>query len=52
MAVPKGFGPKIRTELVSQQPLMAPVSIRADRSGTLKVSVDGKPYGELPGAGA
>jgi hypothetical protein len=31
MVVPKGFGPKIKTELVSQQPLMAPVTHGAGR---------------------
>ncbi|WP_300449240.1 D-alanyl-D-alanine carboxypeptidase family protein [Accumulibacter sp.] len=47
IAVPKGFGPKIRTELVSQQPLMAPVA-QGQALGTLKVSVDGKPFGDYP----
>lgn len=47
MAVPKGFGPKVQADLVSQQPLIAPVSA-GQAVGTLKVSVDGKPYGEFP----
>lgn len=47
VAVPKGFGAKIRTELVSQQPLMAPVA-QGQMLGTLKVSMDGKPYGDYP----
>jgi D-alanyl-D-alanine carboxypeptidase (penicillin-binding protein 5/6) len=47
IAVPKGFGPKIRTELVSQQPLIAPVTL-GQMLATLKVSIDDKPYGEYP----
>jgi D-alanyl-D-alanine carboxypeptidase (penicillin-binding protein 5/6) len=47
LAVPKGFGPRLKTELVSQQPLLAPVT-RGQVLGTLKVSMDGKPYGEYP----
>jgi len=47
IAVPKGFGPKIKTELVSQQPLIAPVSL-GQVLATLKVSIDDKPYGDYP----
>ena len=47
IVVPKGFGPKIKTELVSQQPLMAPVTL-GQTLATLKVSLDGKPYGDYP----
>ena len=47
LAVPKGFAPRLQTELVSQQPLMAPVSA-GQNIATLKVSLDGKPYGEYP----
>jgi len=47
VAVPKGFAPKIRTELVSAQPLMAPVAL-GQPLGTLKVSVDGKPFADYP----
>ena len=47
IAVPKGFGPKIRSELVSQQPLIAPIAL-GQVLGTLKVSVDDKPYGDYP----
>jgi D-alanyl-D-alanine carboxypeptidase (penicillin-binding protein 5/6) len=58
IVVPKGFAPKIRTELVSQQPLIAPVA-SGQVLATLKVSVDDKPYGdyrvlaleEVPAAG-
>jgi len=47
IVVPKGYGPKIKTELVSQQPLLAPVTL-GQPLATLKVSVDGKPYGDYP----
>jgi D-alanyl-D-alanine carboxypeptidase (penicillin-binding protein 5/6) len=47
VAVPKGESGKLKAELVSQQPLVAPVS--ADqRVGTLRVTLDGKPYAEYP----
>ena len=47
LAVPKGTGKALQVELVSQQPLMAPIQ-RGQTVGTLKVSLEGKPYGEYP----
>ena len=47
ISVPKGFAPRLKTELVSKQPLLAPVSA-GQVVATLKVSLDGKPYGEYP----
>ncbi len=47
LAVPKGFGPKVQADLVSQQPLVAPISA-GQTVGTMKVSIDGKPYGDFP----
>jgi D-alanyl-D-alanine carboxypeptidase (penicillin-binding protein 5/6) len=47
IAVPKGFGARIRSELVSQQPLIAPV-VQGQVLATLKVSFDDKPYGDYP----
>jgi D-alanyl-D-alanine carboxypeptidase (penicillin-binding protein 5/6) len=47
VAIPKGTNEKIKAELVSQQPLVAPVS-RGQRVGALKVSYDGRPLGEYP----
>ncbi|HEX5802976.1 MAG TPA: D-alanyl-D-alanine carboxypeptidase family protein [Azospira sp.] len=47
VAVPKGFAPKVQAELVSQQPLLAPVSA-GQVVGTMKVSIDGKHYGDYP----
>ena len=45
--VPKGEADKLKAELVSQQPLLAPLS-QGQRVGTLRVSFDGKPLGEYP----
>lgn len=47
LAIPKGYGAKLKAELVSQQPLFAPV-MPGQRVGTVRVSLDGKPYGEYP----
>jgi len=47
LAVPKGFAAKVQADLVSQQPLIAPVEA-GQVVGTMKVSVDGKPYGDYP----
>ncbi|MFT3961941.1 D-alanyl-D-alanine carboxypeptidase family protein [Propionivibrio sp.] len=47
ISVPKGFASRVKTELLSQQPLMAPVAA-GQPVGTLKVSFDGKPYGDYP----
>ena len=47
LAVPKGFGPKVKADLVSQQPLIAPIDA-GQVVGTMKVSVDDKPYGDYP----
>jgi D-alanyl-D-alanine carboxypeptidase (penicillin-binding protein 5/6) len=45
VAVPKGEADKLKAELVSQQPLLAPLS-QGQRVGTLRVSFEGKPLGE------
>jgi len=45
LAVPKGQANKLQAELVSQQPLMAPVQV-GQTVATLKISLDGKAYGE------
>ncbi|MDR3300339.1 MAG: D-alanyl-D-alanine carboxypeptidase [Candidatus Accumulibacter sp.] len=47
IAVPKGFAPRLKTELLSRQPLMAPVAA-GQFVGTLKVSLDDKPYADFP----
>ena len=47
VTVPKGEAEKLKAELVSQQPLVAPLS-KGQRIGVLRVTHDGKPYGEYP----
>ena len=46
-AIPKGTNEKIQAELVTQQPLTAPVS-KGQKVGSIKVSYDGRPLGEYP----
>jgi D-alanyl-D-alanine carboxypeptidase (penicillin-binding protein 5/6) len=46
-AVPKGQATKLKVQLISQQPLVAPVS-RGSRIGTLKLTLGDQPYGEYP----
>ncbi len=45
IAVPKGLGDKVTTQFVPQPRLIAPIQA-GQAVGTLKVTVDGKPYGE------
>ena len=47
ITVPKGEAEKLKAELLTQQPLVAPVT-QGQRVGTLRVSHDGKPIGEYP----
>ena len=47
VSVPKGYGDKLQAELVSTQPLVAPVR-QGQVIGTLKLTLEGKPYGEYP----
>ena len=42
-----GASVAVLDDLVSEQPLLAPVSA-GQRVGTIKVSLDGKPVGEYP----
>lgn len=48
LSLPKGVASnpeRIKVEVVSRQPLLAPVK-QGDRIATLKLTVDGKPYGD------
>ena len=45
VSVPRGLADKVKADLISQQPLVAPVNA-GQRVGTIKVSLDGKPLGE------
>jgi len=47
VTVPKGEADKLKAELVSQQPLVAPLT-KGQRVGVLRVTHDGKPFGEYP----
>jgi D-alanyl-D-alanine carboxypeptidase (penicillin-binding protein 5/6) len=47
LTVPKGQADKIKGELVTQSPLIAPVTA-GQRVGSLRVSLDGKSAGEYP----
>jgi serine-type D-Ala-D-Ala carboxypeptidase (penicillin-binding protein 5/6) len=47
VTVPKGDGEKLKAELVSQQPLVAPIAA-GQRVGTIRVTLDGKLVREYP----
>lgn len=47
VAVPKGQGEKLKAELLSQSPLVAPVA-EGVRVGNLRVTLEGKALGEYP----
>jgi D-alanyl-D-alanine carboxypeptidase (penicillin-binding protein 5/6) len=47
VSVPKGMADKVKADLVSQQPLLAPVSA-GQRVGTLRVMLESKLIGEYP----
>ena len=47
VSVPKGFAPRLKSELILQQRLIAPISA-GQGVGTMKVTLDDKPYGEYP----
>jgi D-alanyl-D-alanine carboxypeptidase (penicillin-binding protein 5/6) len=47
VSVPKGQRSLLKIELESMQPLIAPISPQQP-VGVLRVSYDGKPYGEFP----
>jgi D-alanyl-D-alanine carboxypeptidase (penicillin-binding protein 5/6) len=47
VTVPRGDADRLKAELVSEQPLVAPLG-KGQRVGVVRVSYDGKPYGEYP----
>jgi D-alanyl-D-alanine carboxypeptidase (penicillin-binding protein 5/6) len=47
VSVPKGQSDKVKANLESRQPLVAPVSA-GQKIGLMKLTLDGKPYAELP----
>lgn len=47
VTVPRGAGERIRAQLITQQPLLAPVT-RGQQLGTLRLTLDGRPIGDHP----
>ena len=47
VTVPKGQADKLKAELLSLSPVVAPVA-EGGRVGNLRVTLDGKPVGEFP----
>jgi serine-type D-Ala-D-Ala carboxypeptidase (penicillin-binding protein 5/6) len=47
IAVPRGYADKVKSEFTPQPRLVAPITA-GQQLGTLKVSIDGKLYGEYP----
>jgi len=47
VTLPKGQRSRLKATVESLQPLLAPIRA-GQRVGTMKVTLDGKPYGELP----
>lgn len=47
VTVPRGTGKRIQAQMISEQPLLAPIK-RGQRLGTLRLTVDGQPVGEYP----
>jgi D-alanyl-D-alanine carboxypeptidase (penicillin-binding protein 5/6) len=47
VSLPKGQAGKLKADLESRQPLFAPISA-GQKIGVMKLTLDGKPYAELP----
>ena len=47
VTVPKGMGDKVKAELLTQQPLVAPIA-QGQKLGVLRVTLDGKAIAETP----
>lgn len=47
LSVPQGQSGQLKVQLISQQPLLAPVGL-GSRVGTLKLTLGDRPYGEYP----
>lgn len=47
IAVPKGYADKVQAQFIAQDKLIAPLTA-GQRVGVLRVSIDGKPYGDFP----
>lgn len=47
VAIPKGTNEKVRAELASQQPLVAPIT-KGQRIGSMRIAYDGREVSEVP----
>ena len=47
LSMPKGLADKLKLGIESRQPLLAPIA-KGSRIATLKLTLDGKPFGEYP----
>ena len=47
IAVPKGYADKVKSEFAAEPRLIAPIEV-GQKLGVVKVSIEGKPYGEYP----
>jgi D-alanyl-D-alanine carboxypeptidase (penicillin-binding protein 5/6) len=47
IAVPKGYADKVKSEFVAEPRLIAPIAV-GQKLGVLKVTIEGKVYGEYP----
>jgi D-alanyl-D-alanine carboxypeptidase (penicillin-binding protein 5/6) len=47
IAVPKGYAEKVKSDFTADPKLIAPLEA-GQKIGSLKVTIDGKPYGEYP----
>lgn len=47
LSMPKGLAEKLKLAVESRQPLVAPIA-KGSRVATLKLTLDGKPFGEYP----
>jgi D-alanyl-D-alanine carboxypeptidase (penicillin-binding protein 5/6) len=47
VSIPKGQADKLKAQLESQQPLVAPIAA-GQKLGVMKLTLDGKPYAEIP----
>ncbi|MBS1138820.1 MAG: penicillin-binding protein 6, Serine peptidase family [Proteobacteria bacterium] len=47
VVVPKGYADKVKSDFVAEPRLIAPIEA-GQKVGTLKVTIDGKPYNEYP----
>lgn len=47
LLVPKGDAARVKAEVITQQPIVAPIR-KGQRMGTLRLTLDGKPLGDYP----